>query len=58
MNRSRQSKAGQVQAPVKEWSPEAKAKAAKYNKKAKAYAAAAKRIDANKNGIPDDEEVS
>lgn len=47
---------GQVQAPVKEWSPEAKAKAAKYNKKAKAYAAAAKRIDANKNGIPDDEE--
>lgn len=48
---------GQVQAPVKEWSPEAKAKAAKYNKKAKAYAAAAKRIDANKNGIPDDEEV-
>jgi transposase-like protein len=48
---------GQVQAPVKEWSPEAKTKAATYNRKAKAYAAAAKRIDRNKNGIPDSEEV-
>lgn len=47
---------GQVQAPVKSWGPEAKAKAATYNRKAKAYAAAAKRIDKNKNGIPDDEE--
>jgi hypothetical protein len=49
---------GQVMSPAKSWSPEAKAKAAKYNKKAKAYAAAAKRIDANKNGIPDDEEAA
>jgi hypothetical protein len=48
---------GHTLAPVKSWGPEAKAKAAAYNKKAKAYAAAAKRIDANKNGIPDDEEA-
>jgi hypothetical protein len=48
---------GHVETPAKKWSPEAKAKAAAYNKKAKAYAAATKRIDANKNGIPDDEEA-
>jgi hypothetical protein len=48
---------GHTTTPTKTWSPEAKAKAASYNKKAKAYAAAAKRIDANKNGIPDDEEA-
>jgi hypothetical protein len=47
---------GQVMSPAKSWSSEAKSKAATYNRKAKAYAAAAKRIDANKNGIPDDEE--
>ena len=35
---------------------ELKNKVKSYNRKAKAYAAATKRIDANKNGIPDDEE--
>ena len=48
---------GHVETPVKEWSQEAKDKAAVYNRKAKAFHAAAKRIDANKNGIPDDEET-
>ena len=48
---------GHVEAPTKSWSPEAKAKAAAYNKKAKAYHAASKRIDANQNGIPDSEEA-
>lgn len=37
---------------------ELKNKVKSYNRKAKAYAAATKRIDANKNGIPDDEEFS
>ena len=36
---------------------ELKNKVKSYNRKAKAYAAATKRIDANKNGIPDDEEM-
>ena len=36
---------------------ELKGKVKAYNRKAKAYHAASKRIDANKNGIPDDEEV-
>lgn len=48
---------GHVAMPEKQWSEEAKSKAAAYNRKAKAYAAATKRIDANKNGIPDDEEA-
>lgn len=37
---------------------ELKSKVASYNRKAKAMAAAVKRVDANKNGIPDDEEFS
>ena len=37
---------------------ELKGKVKAYNRKAKAMAAAVKRVDANKNGIPDDEEVS
>jgi len=34
-----------------------KGKVEKYNRQAKAFHAASKRIDANKNGIPDDEEM-
>lgn len=34
-----------------------KGKVEKYNRQAKAFHAASKRIDANKNGIPDDEEL-
>lgn len=49
---------GQITTPAKKWSDEAKTKAKKYKRETEAFAAAAKRIDANKNGIPDDEEIS
>jgi hypothetical protein len=42
----------------KEIPEELKAKVRAYNKQAKAMHAASKRIDRNKNGIPDDEEVA
>jgi hypothetical protein len=45
---------GMVEKPL----PEAtKTKVEKYNRQAKAFHAASKRLDANHNGIPDDEEV-
>ena len=49
---------GQVMSPEREIPEELKAKVEKYNRRAKAFTAASKRIDRNKNGIPDDEEVS
>ena len=49
---------GKVMTPEREIPEELKAKVEKYNRRAKAFTAASKRIDRNKNGIPDDEEVS
>ena len=48
---------GHVVTPERAVPEHVKAKVAKYNRQAKAFHAASKRIDANKNGIPDDEEV-
>ena len=42
---------------MREYPDHVKAKAAKYNKMTKAMHAASKRLDANHNGIPDDEEM-
>jgi hypothetical protein len=47
---------GHVMTPERAVPEEVKSKVEKYNRKAKAMHAAAKRIDKNKNGIPDDEE--
>jgi hypothetical protein len=47
---------GMIKVPVRAVPEEVKAKIEKYNRKAKAMHAASKRIDKNKNGIPDDEE--
>jgi hypothetical protein len=49
---------GKVMAPERKIPEELKAKVEKYNRRAKAFTAASKRIDRNKNGIPDDEEVA
>jgi hypothetical protein len=49
---------GHVMSPERKIPEELKAKVEKYNRRAKAFTAASKRIDRNKNGIPDDEEVS
>jgi hypothetical protein len=48
---------GQMMTPEREIPEELKAKVEKYNRRAKAFTAASHRIDRNKNGIPDDEEV-
>jgi hypothetical protein len=48
---------GHVMTPARQVPEEVKAKVQKYNRQAKAFHAASKRIDKNKNGIPDDEEV-
>lgn len=48
---------GHVAAPVREFTPDAKEKAQKYNRLMKATKAAHKRMDANHNGTPDDEEM-
>lgn len=47
---------GVIQMPMREVPEHVKAKVEKYNRQAKAMHAASKRIDKNKNGIPDDEE--
>ena len=47
---------GYVMAPEREIPEELKTKVQKYNRQAKAFHAASKRIDKNKNGIPDDME--
>jgi hypothetical protein len=49
---------GHVMSPERKIPEELKAKVEKYNRRAKAFTAASHRIDRNKNGIPDDEEVS
>jgi hypothetical protein len=49
---------GMVYEEPKDIPEELKSKVQKYNRQAKAMHAASKRIDKNKNGIPDDEEVS
>ena len=49
---------GQMMTPEREIPEELKAKVQKYNRQAKAMHAASKRIDKNKNGIPDSEEMS
>jgi hypothetical protein len=48
---------GHVMAPERKVPEEVKSKVATYNRKAKAFTAASHRIDRNKNGIPDDEEI-
>ena len=48
---------GHVMTPERQVPETVKAKVAAYNRKAKAMHAASKRIDRNKNGIPDDEEM-
>ena len=48
---------GQMMTPERAIPEELKAKVAKYNRQAKAMHAASKRIDKNKNGIPDSEEL-
>jgi hypothetical protein len=48
---------GMVQMPIREVPGHVKDKVEKYNRQAKAMHAASKRIDKNKNGIPDDEEL-
>ena len=48
---------GIVHMPAREVPEATKEKVRKYNRQAKAFHAANKRIDANKNGIPDDEEM-
>jgi hypothetical protein len=48
---------GHVMSPERKIPEELKAKVEKYNRRAKAFTAASHRIDRNKNGIPDDEEV-
>jgi hypothetical protein len=47
---------GMIKVPERAVPEAVKAKIEKYNRKAKAMHAASKRIDKNKNGIPDDEE--
>lgn len=49
---------GQVMSPERKIPEELKAKVEKYNRRAKAFTAASHRIDRNKNGVPDDQEVS
>jgi hypothetical protein len=48
---------GQMMTPERAIPEELKAKVEKYNRQAKAMHAASKRIDKNKNGIPDSEEL-
>jgi len=48
---------GMVRMPERQVPETVKTKVEKYNRQAKAFHAASKRIDKNKNGIPDDEEV-
>jgi hypothetical protein len=48
---------GMIRVPERAVPEAVKAKVEKYNRKAKAMHAASKRIDKNKNGIPDDEEL-
>ena len=48
---------GMVQVPERAVPEAVKEKVRKYNRQAKAFHAAGKRIDKNKNGIPDDEEM-
>jgi hypothetical protein len=48
---------GSVMMPERQVPEALKAKVDAYNRKAKAMSAAVKRVDANKNGIPDDEEM-
>lgn len=48
---------GKVMSPERKIPEELKDKVEKYNRRAKAFTAASHRIDRNKNGIPDDEEV-
>lgn len=48
---------GKVMSPERKIPEELKNKVEKYNRRAKAFTAASHRIDRNKNGIPDDEEV-
>lgn len=48
---------GKVMSPERKIPEELKNKVEKYNRRAKAFTAASHRIDRNKNGIPDDEEM-
>lgn len=48
---------GTIQMPERQVPETVKTKVEKYNRQAKAFHAASKRIDKNKNGIPDDEEM-
>lgn len=48
---------GKVMSPEREIPEELKNKVEKYNRRAKAFTAASHRIDRNKNGIPDHEEM-
>ena len=48
---------GMVRMPERQVPETVKTKVEKYNRQAKAFHAASKRIDKNKNGIPDDEEM-